>query len=40
MTGQNVTEQKSKLSVDWWAVILAAAAVILVRVGFISHVPW
>lgn len=35
-----MSEQKSKLSVDWWAVILAAAAVILVRFGFIPHIPW
>lgn len=35
-----MTGQKSKLSLDWWAVIFAAAAVILVRFRFIPHIPW
>jgi len=25
---------------DWWAVLLAALAAVLVKVGLISGVPW
>jgi len=25
---------------DWWAVLLAAIAAVLVKVGLISGVPW
>jgi hypothetical protein len=28
------------LSVDWWAVILALLAAIVVKMGFSPHVPW
>jgi hypothetical protein len=30
----------SGLSIDWAAVLLAAALVILVKAGILVHVPW
>lgn len=30
----------SKLSIDWWAVLLAAAAVVLVKLGVLHPIPW
>lgn len=35
-----MSENKNKLSVDWWSVLLATAAVILIRFGLIPHIPW
>jgi hypothetical protein len=29
-----------RLSRDWWAVLAAAAAVVLVKLGILTHVPW
>jgi len=29
-----------RLSRDWWAVIAAAILVVLVRLGWLSSVPW
>jgi hypothetical protein len=29
-----------KLSRDWWAVLLAAAAVVLIKLGIVSGIPW
>jgi hypothetical protein len=29
-----------RISRDWWAVLAAAAAIILIRLGIVSHVPW
>jgi len=29
-----------RLSRDWWAVLAAAAAVFLVKLGIAPHVPW
>jgi hypothetical protein len=29
-----------KLSRDWWAVIVAALAVVLVKLGVVAGVPW
>jgi hypothetical protein len=28
------------LSRDWWAVLAAALAILLVRLGFIPSIPW
>jgi len=28
------------LSRDWWAVIVAAAAAVLVKLGLIAGIPW
>jgi len=29
-----------RLSLDWWAVIAAAVAVVLIKAGLISGIPW
>jgi hypothetical protein len=29
-----------RLSLDWWAVLAAAAAVLLIKLGVISHITW
>jgi hypothetical protein len=29
-----------RVSLDWWAVIAAAVAVILIKAGLISSIPW
>jgi hypothetical protein len=29
-----------RLSRDWWAVLLAALAVVLVKLGVVESVPW
>ena len=29
-----------KLSLDWWSVILALAAIALVMAGAMPHIPW
>ena len=34
------TRSKSGISVDGWAVLIALAAALLVRIGLIKVVPW
>jgi hypothetical protein len=29
-----------RISLDWWAVIAAAAAVILIKTGLLHGIPW
>jgi hypothetical protein len=29
-----------RISRDWWAVLAAAAAVILIKLGVVAHIPW
>jgi hypothetical protein len=29
-----------RLSRDWWAVLAAAAAVLLIKLGLIGRIPW
>jgi len=29
-----------RLSTDWWAVLAAALAVLLIKFGFVPHVGW
>jgi hypothetical protein len=29
-----------RISLDWWAVLAAAAAVLLVKSGLLSGIPW
>jgi hypothetical protein len=29
-----------RVSLDWWAVIAAAAAIILIKSGLIAGIPW
>jgi len=28
------------MSLDWWAVVAAAVAVVLVKTGILSSIPW
>jgi hypothetical protein len=32
--------KRSRISLDWWAVIASLAAVVLVKVGLLATVPW
>jgi hypothetical protein len=32
--------KRSRISLDWWAVIASLAAVVLVKVGLLSTIPW
>ncbi len=34
------TVNKSRLSLDWWSVLLALAAAALVKAGILPHIPW
>ena len=29
-----------RVSLDWWAVIAAAAAIILIKTGLVAGIPW
>jgi hypothetical protein len=29
-----------KLSVDWWSVITAFTAAVLIKFGILPHIPW
>jgi hypothetical protein len=29
-----------RMSLDWWAVLAAAVAVILIKAGVVSGIPW
>jgi hypothetical protein len=29
-----------RISLDWWAVLAAAAAVVLIKTGLVSGIPW
>jgi hypothetical protein len=29
-----------RMSLDWWAVLAAAAAVLLIKTGLVSGIPW
>ena len=33
-------ERKRSLSLDWWAVIAALGAAMLVRLGLVPRIPW
>jgi len=30
----------TRLSRDWWAVLAAAAAAMLIKLGLLGHIPW
>ena len=38
--GHGSEDDSMRLSVDWWAVLVAALAVILIRTGIIAGIPW
>jgi hypothetical protein len=40
MSGSDGEKKGSRLSLDTWAVLLALAAVVLIRVGIVPRVPW
>jgi hypothetical protein len=29
-----------RMSLDWWAVLAAAVAVVLIKTGIVSRIPW
>jgi hypothetical protein len=29
-----------RMSLDWWAVLAAAVAVVLIKAGIVSGIPW
>jgi hypothetical protein len=29
-----------RLSLDWWAVLVAAAAIVLIKIGLVAGIPW
>ena len=29
-----------RMSRDWWAVLAAAAAVVLIKLGIVARIPW
>ena len=35
-----MSERKFSLSIDWWSVLLALLAAILVKLGVLPHIPW
>jgi hypothetical protein len=39
MIMQNVSIS-AKVSLDWWSVIVALAAVTLIKLGVVSHIAW
>jgi hypothetical protein len=38
--GGSMSEQRKRLSLDWWTVLAALAAALLVKVGVLPAVPW
>ena len=35
-----MSEPKSRISLDWWTVLAALAAALLVKVGLLPAIPW
>jgi hypothetical protein len=33
-------ESRQRLSLDWWSVITAVAAAVLIKSGILPHIPW
>jgi len=40
MTNQIEEKKNFRLSLDWWAVLLALTAAVLVKLGVLPPVPW
>lgn len=40
MSARDEEKKGPRLSLDTWAVLLALAAVVLIKVGIIARVPW
>ena len=38
--GKFVNGGSVRISLDWWAVLAAAAAVILIKMGLVAGIPW
>lgn len=38
--GGTMPEAKKRISLDWWTVLAAFAAALLVKVGILPAVPW
>lgn len=39
-TAEKSSVSKSSLSLDWWAVIVALAFILLIWLGILQNVPW
>jgi hypothetical protein len=35
-----MSSQSKRISIDWWAVIAALGAAVLVKAHLLPHVPW
>jgi hypothetical protein len=33
-------KQHKRLSLDWWSVIAALGAAVVVKLGILPHIPW
>ena len=40
MATQTEEKKSFRLSVDWWAVLLAVGAAVLVKLGVLPPIPW
>jgi hypothetical protein len=38
--GGSVSEPKKRISLDWWTVLAALLAALLVKVGALPAIPW
>jgi hypothetical protein len=38
--GGSMSEPKRRISLDWWTVLAALAAALLVKVGLLPAIPW
>jgi len=38
--GGSMSEPKRRISKDWWTVLAALAAALLVKVGLLPAIPW
>jgi hypothetical protein len=38
--GGSMSERRKRISLDWWTVLAALAAVVLVKAGVLPAIPW